>query len=128
MPHFVLEYSPQAKELLPAEIKDDWKPLFKKFHGIMNDQGIAPAPKCKSRAYLADNFLLGEDEEAGMVHLSVAFLDLPEPLTKEKLRSLGDTLKATMVEFFGGAGKTGKVEFSVELRLMPKEMYWRNGD
>jgi 5-carboxymethyl-2-hydroxymuconate isomerase len=138
MPHFVLEYSPQAKDLLPLQknAKDDWRPLFHKFHSIMNDNGIAPASRCKSRAYPVDNFLLGDDdddddEEAGFVHLTVSFLDAPVESfhSNEKLRLVGDKIKAAMVEFFGGAaGNTGKVEFSVELRIMPKEMYWKHTD
>ena len=127
MPHFVLEYSPQAKALLGDKV--DWKPLFQKFHSTMTAQGVAPAAKCKSRAYPMEDFLLGEGEEIGFVHLTVSYLNPPDgPLSEEKIRTVGGTIKAAMLEFFGGPDKIGKVEFSMELRDMPKHMYWRHTD
>lgn len=125
MPHFVLEYTPQAKALLQG--KDDFKPLFQQFHSTMASQGIAPAAKCKSRAYPMADFLLGEDETIGFVHLTVSYLNPPDgPLSEAKIRSVGSAIKAAVVEFFGGA--TDKVEFSMEMRDMPKHMYWRHTD
>ena len=118
MPHFVLEYTPHAK-------KDDFKPLLKKFHAIFNVNGITPASKCKSRANPLTDYLLGEDPEASFVHLSVSFLDHPTPLAQDKLRLVGDQVKAAMVEFFDGVAK---VEFSMEMRFLRKELYWRNAD
>ena len=119
----------KAKALL--EGKEDWKKLFQEFHGIMEKEGVAPTPKCKSRAYLMEDYLLGDDEEIGCVHLTVSFLNHPgEPLSQEKIRAVGDTIKSAMVDFFGGIDKTskGKVEFSLEMRIMLQEMYWRNID
>ena len=74
------------------------------------------------------DFLLGEDETIGFVHLTVSYLNPPDgPLSEEKVRIVGGAIKAAMVDFFGG-GANDKVEFSMEMRDMPKHMYWRHTD
>mmetsp|Transcript_17283 Transcript_17283/g.24969 ORF Transcript_17283/g.24969 Transcript_17283/m.24969 type:complete len:122 (-) Transcript_17283:68-433(-) len=119
MPHLIIEYTPVAKELAPA----DWKPLFKKLHGIMSEKTGVGISKCKSRAFLLDNYIVGDNEDGQFVHLTVNTVD--GGLPQETKRAAGDALKEAMIAFFPGAAEKN-IEFSVELRLIPKELYWKH--
>ena len=82
MPHLRIDYSAN----LPAAVA--WPALFTDLHGVLRDVAEVDVGNCKSRAYRAEHYRVGDGKSAeAFVHLELQLLEGRPP---ELLGELGN--------------------------------------
>jgi 5-carboxymethyl-2-hydroxymuconate isomerase len=110
MPHLVIEYSATLHSHMQSE------DVLGAAHQVMIESGLFSAKDIKTRAYVADDFLVGEKGQDGsFLHVTVSLL---EGRTLEQKQALSDTLRDVI------AASVAHVEqLSVDVQDMVRETY-----
>lgn len=110
MPHLILEYS----GTIAADVKAT--NLLGHAHDAMLASGVFNAPDVKSRAYVADDFLVGNDGMAGsFIHARVYLL---EGRTQQQKALVVDGIFAVLQTYGSYAS-----QLSVDIRDMGRSTY-----
>lgn len=110
MPHLIIEYSANVRSLVsPAE-------LVKIGHKVMIESGLFSIPDIKSRAYAAEDYLVGEKGNDGsFVHVTVYQLEGRSTQQKQDLsEALRDALKVPLEKVD---------QLSIDIRELAKDTY-----
>jgi 5-carboxymethyl-2-hydroxymuconate isomerase len=92
MPHVVIEYT----KSLEFDIRD--RSLMIKLHQIMIDSGLFNPDDIKTRAYVTDDFLIGNKQENGsFIHVTISILT---GRTVEQRQTLSDNILKVIQEPF----------------------------
>ena len=117
MPHLTLEYS----DNLPAPV--DFGALFARLHEALVETGSFRLADLKSRAVPHPCFRVGAGSpESVFVHLTVAIFAGREPAQQKEI---GERLLAILKAAFGRAWIERPCDFTVELREMRREGYFK---
>ena len=117
MPHLTLEYS----DNLPAPV--DFGALFARLHETLVEVGSFRLADLKSRAVPRPCFRVGAGSpESVFVHLTVAIFAGREPVQQ---REIGERLLAILKAAFEPAWTGRPCDFTVELREMRREGYFK---
>ena len=118
MPHLTLEYS----DNLPAPV--DFDALFARLHGTMVETGSFRFADLKSRAVPHPCFRVGDGSpESVFVHLTVAIFAGRAPAQQQEI---GERLLAVLKQAFAPAWAGRPCDFTVELREMRREGYFKS--
>ena len=118
MPHLTLEYSPNVG------VDADLAGLFRRLHEVLVETGGIRLENCKSRAYVARDFLVGAGGGAsGFVHLDVRFLEGRPP---ELRQSLGREMLDILMERFRSSVEALDLQVTVEVRDMQRSFYFKH--
>lgn len=118
MPHVRLEVSDNAA------IFSDWTDLFHEVHGVLHHTGGIKLENCKSRAYVAENYLVGAGREQGaFAHLDVRFL---EGRSEEIKQQIGRKLLELMLWRFEAELDRLDLQITVEIRDIERGLYYKH--
>ncbi len=119
MPHLVLEYSANVPD------EPDLHRLLRALHEALAAAGPFDLANVKSRVVRHDVFRVADGSPArAFVHLTAAVLDGRESAV---LRPAGEALLAALREGFPRAAAERRCDFTVELREMRHELYFKSG-
>ena len=117
MPHLTLEYSSNVIA------ESDLVALFSRLHDVLAKTGGVKVENCKSRAYVASDFLAGSvGEVGGFVHLDIRLLDGRSPEIK---RSIGQETLDILREWFQLPVDTLDLQLTVEVRDIDRTYYFK---
>ena len=118
MPHLTLEYSSNLKP------KRDLHQLFQVFHHVLHQVGGINLENCKSRARVAEQFLIGAGEpDNGFVHLDIRFIEGRSLATKQ---SIGERIKHELMDCFGVSSGDDTIQITVEIQDIHKATYFKH--
>ena len=118
MPHLVLEYTANVPD------EPDFDALLRRLHEALAASGPFEPAKIKSRVVRHERFRAADGApDRAFVHLTVSVLAGREARV---LREAGDTLLAVLRESFPRARVERRCDFTVELREMPPELYFKS--
>jgi len=118
MPHLILEMTPNVESRQPLVT------LFHAMHAILADTGGIALGNCKSRAYVAEDYLVADGSgQCAFLHLDVSFL---EGRTDSLRQQLGRELCALLVDSFGVHGDDIDFQITVELRDIQRAFYFKH--
>lgn len=117
MPHLTLEYSGNVP------VDSDFDALFRKLHAILAETGGIRLENCKSRAYVARDFLVGSGNEAsGFIHLDVRFL---EGRATDIKQAMGQEMSAALMAWFQSPVDTMDLQITVEIQDIERSFYFK---
>lgn len=117
MPHLTLEYSPNIK------VDSDFTTLFQVLHDALVDTCGVSIENCKSRAYVARDFYVGDGSgESGFVHLDIRLLEGRSSGTK---RAIGQAAGRILVEWFEASAGKPELQVTVEARDIDRRVYFK---
>jgi 5-carboxymethyl-2-hydroxymuconate isomerase len=118
MPHLTLEYSANVRETT------DLKPLFFRLHELLSEIAGIDVRNCKSRARLAEDFLVseGSDRDA-FVHLDVRFL---QGRSADVKKDIGAKALGLLREWFAGSSSALALQITVEVREIERGTYFKH--
>ena len=117
MPHLKLERS--SNVVLP----DDVTGLLQELHTAVADIGGIRIGNCKSRVYVADDYLIGSGgDQGGFVHLDVRFL---EGRSAEARQAIGKALLELLVQSITPINGAVDLHISVEVRDIARAEYFK---
>ena len=118
MPHLVLEYSANVPD------EPDFDLVLRRLHEAMTTAGPFDLANVKSRAVRHERFRVADGApDRAFVHLTVSVLAGREARV---LRETGDALLAVLRESFPRARAERRCDFTVELREMQPELYFKS--
>jgi 5-carboxymethyl-2-hydroxymuconate isomerase len=117
MPHFVLEYS----DNIPGEV--DFKEFFKRLHTLLVDVGPFKLSDIKSRAIRHQEFYVADGQESNaFVHLTLSIFKGRDLGIRQ---AVGEKLLAFLREEFARSLQKLNCSYTVEIREMDKETYFK---
>lgn len=117
MPHIILEHSTNIVE------KPDFEKLFSRMHWVLNELGAFKLADIKSRVYPCPTYYIADgDTNHAFVHLR---LEILEGRTHDIKKQAGERLLALIKESFPESAKQRTCQFSVELRDMALDSYFK---
>ena len=117
MPHFVLEYSDNILEEV------DFEDFFKKLHTLLVEVGPFNLSDIKSRAIRHQEFCVANGQESNaFVHLTLAIFKGRDLSIRQ---AMGERLLAFLKGEFAGSFEKLNCSFTVEVREMDKETYFK---
>ena len=118
MPHLVLECSANVPD------EPDLQRILGRLHETLTTAGPFDLANVKSRAVRHDLFRVKDGSPGGaFVHLEVGILAGREASV---LRRTGEALLAVLRESFPRAAEGGRCDFTVELREMRPDLYFKS--
>jgi len=125
MPHLRIDYS---ANLITAP---NWNALFAELHGVLKQQAAIDTANCKSRAYRAEHFLVGEAEATAaasthaeaFVHLE---LQLLEGRSAELLDDIGRALLSCLERGCHVAADTQALQLTVHIGELGRARYFKS--
>lgn len=119
MPHLVLEYSANVPDM------PDHHRLLRQLHEALVASAAFELANVKSRVVRHEAFRVADGTPGrAFVHLTAAVLDGREVAV---LRSAGEALLAALRQGFPRAAAERRCDFTVELREMRRELYFKSG-
>ena len=119
MPHLVLEYSANVAPL------PDLPDLLRRLHEALAAAGPFDLGKIKSRAVRHEVFRVADGApDRAFVHLTAAVLDGREAAV---LAATAEGLLAPLREALAPARAAGRCDVTLELREMPRALYFKPG-
>jgi len=117
MPHFVLEYSDNILEEV------DHKDFFKKLHTLLVENGPFNISDIKSRAICHQQFCVADGQESNaFVHLTLSIFKGRDLGLRQ---AVGEKILAFLKEEFPGSFQKLNCSYTVEIREMDKETYFK---
>lgn len=118
MPHLILEHSANIVE------KPDFEQLFSRMHWVLNELGAFKLSDIKSRVYPCPTYYIADgDTNHAFVHLR---LEILEGRSADIKHQAGERLLALLRETFPSSMKERSCQFSVEIRDMAKDAYFKS--
>ena len=117
MPHLVLEYSANV------DCPPDLPVLFGQLHDVLEESGGIRRENCKSRARVADPFLVGSGGESGaFVHLDIRFL---EGRSAEVKQAIGQLSLDLLLAWFRRSADRLDLQITVEIQDIRRSSYFK---
>ena len=117
MPHLVLEYSANVE--CPPELSR----LFGQLHDILAETGGIRRANCKSRARIAQPYLVGSGGEAdAFVHLEIRFL---EGRPAEVKQAIGEASLDLLQAWFQDPLQRLELQITVEIQDIQRASYFK---
>ena len=110
MPHVIIEYTPNI--MTAAEVPQ----ILHIAHNVMIESGLFSTKDIKTRSYIAQDFLVGENGNKGnFMHVTIYLL---EGRTLQQKQNLGKAMKDTLLLVLKNVE-----QFSVDIRELVKDTY-----
>lgn len=117
MPHLILEHSTNIVE------KPDFEKLFSRMHWVLNELGAFKLADIKSRVHPCPTYYIADgDVNHAFVHLR---LEILEGRSTDIKKQAGERLHTLLRETFAASAKERECQFSVEIRDMAKDGYFK---
>ena len=120
MPHLRIEYSANLAHA-PA-----WPALFAELHAMLHRVASIEPANCKSRAYAADAFLVGEPGRSpaeAFVHLELRIF---EGRTAELVEAIGSEALACLERACRDASPAQPLQITVAIDELPRARYFKS--
>ena len=119
MPHLILEYTANVPD------EPDFDALLRRLHEALAASGPFEPAKIKSRVVRHERFRAADGApDRAFVHLTVAILDGRD---QELLRRAADALLGVLRDAFPRARAERRCDVTLELREMPRALYFKAG-
>jgi len=117
VPHIVLEYSSNLSEVT------DLKALFASLHHTLQDIGGIRLDNCKSRARVAENYLIGDGEsDNAFVHLQIRFIEGRRLSLKQ---AIGEQCLKILKQYYKQSMEVMELQITVEIDDLLSDFYFK---